>query len=100
MQKMRKILGDFRFIHLMVALGLFALSGYMMMGEQYYLFFAALSFSGAICGSFIKVIDTIKDENGFTLRNAEALRESIADAKNSKKSFNKGEALIKDALKD
>ncbi len=42
----------------------------------------------------------LRDENGFTLRSAEALRESIASAKNSNKSFNKGSDLIKDALRD
>lgn len=42
----------------------------------------------------------LRDENGFTLRKAEILRESIADAKNSKKTFKNGRALIKDALKD
>lgn len=40
----------------------------------------------------------LRDENGFTLRTAETLRRSIVDAKNSKKTFNKGSALIKDAL--
>ncbi|MFZ3054526.1 MAG: type II toxin-antitoxin system RelB/DinJ family antitoxin [Minisyncoccales bacterium] len=40
----------------------------------------------------------LRDENGFTLRNAEILRESIVSAKNSKKSFTKGSDLIKDAL--
>jgi addiction module RelB/DinJ family antitoxin len=42
----------------------------------------------------------LRGENGFTLRNAEALRESIASAKNSDKSFNKGLDLINDALED
>ncbi len=42
----------------------------------------------------------LRDANGFTLRNAEILRQAIVSAKNSDKSFNKGSALIKDALKD
>ncbi|MFA5000491.1 MAG: type II toxin-antitoxin system RelB/DinJ family antitoxin [Patescibacteria group bacterium] len=42
----------------------------------------------------------LRGENGFTLRNAEVLRKSIIDAKNSNKSFNKGSLLIKDALHD
>lgn len=42
----------------------------------------------------------LRDENGFTLSEARSLRESIADAKNSKKTFTKGSSLIKDALKD
>jgi DNA-damage-inducible protein J len=39
----------------------------------------------------------LRDENGFTLRNSEILRESIVSAKNSK-SFNRGLDLINDAL--
>ncbi|MDD4662024.1 MAG: type II toxin-antitoxin system RelB/DinJ family antitoxin [Candidatus Pacebacteria bacterium] len=42
----------------------------------------------------------IRDENGFTLHNAEILRHSIVDAKNSPKSFKSGSALLKDALSD
>ncbi|MCK9446236.1 type II toxin-antitoxin system RelB/DinJ family antitoxin [bacterium] len=42
----------------------------------------------------------LRDENGFTLKNAGILRESIAEAKKSGKSFNKGSDLIKEALKD
>ncbi|MDO8667733.1 MAG: hypothetical protein Q7K35_01390 [bacterium] len=43
---------------------------------------------------------TLKDANGLTLRHAEIFCQSIADAKNSEKFFNKGSVLIKDALKD
>ncbi|MFA5169513.1 MAG: type II toxin-antitoxin system RelB/DinJ family antitoxin [Candidatus Paceibacterota bacterium] len=42
----------------------------------------------------------LRGENGFTLRNAEILRESIASAKSSSKFFKKGHDLIKDALED
>jgi DNA-damage-inducible protein J len=42
----------------------------------------------------------IRDENGFTLRSTEVLRESIEQAKKSEKSFKSGSALIKDALND
>jgi len=42
----------------------------------------------------------LRGENGFTLRNAEILRQSIVSAKNSNRSFNDGSALIKDALND
>lgn len=65
-----------------------------------------MDMSSAIKIFFRQVINTknfpceLRDENGFTLRNAEILRESVADAKNSKKSFNKGKALINDILKD
>ena len=40
----------------------------------------------------------LRDANGFTLRKAETLRESITDAGRSKKSFSKAGDLIKDAL--
>lgn len=41
----------------------------------------------------------LRDANGLTLRNAEVLRASVVDARNSQKSFRKGSDLIKDALK-
>ena len=40
----------------------------------------------------------LRGENGLTLRNAELLRASIIDAKNSPQSFTSGASLIKDAL--
>jgi len=42
----------------------------------------------------------LRDENGFTLREAKILRESVAEGKKIKKTFKSGAALIKDALKD
>lgn len=42
----------------------------------------------------------IRDENGFTLKNADVLRESVVSAKNSSQTFKKGSALIKDILHD
>lgn len=42
----------------------------------------------------------LRDENGFTLQNAEKLREAIVDAESNKKSFKSADDLIKDALKD
>ncbi|MFH1233445.1 MAG: type II toxin-antitoxin system RelB/DinJ family antitoxin [Patescibacteria group bacterium] len=65
-----------------------------------------LDISSAVKLFFHQVINArnfpceLRDVNGFTLRNAEILRKSIIDAENSEKSFNKGSALIKDALKD
>ena len=65
-----------------------------------------MDMSSAIKIFFRQVINTknfpceLRDANGFTLRNAEILRKSIVGAKNNEKSFNKGSALIKDALKD
>lgn len=48
----------------MVGLGLFALLGYIELNNKYLLLCMALSFSGAVCGSFIRVIDKIVDKNG------------------------------------
>lgn len=65
-----------------------------------------MDMSAAVKIFFRQVINTknfpceLRDANGFTLRNAEVLRKSIVSARNSEKSFNKGSALIKDALKD
>lgn len=58
MKALRKVLGAYWFIHAMVILGLAALAG-TLMASKYLLFFVVLSFAGAICGSFIRVIDTI-----------------------------------------
>ena len=58
----RKILSSTWFIHLVVGLGLLALWGYIEIGNKYLLLFMALSFSGAMCGAFVKVIDTIKSK--------------------------------------
>jgi len=65
-----------------------------------------MDMSSAVKIFFRQVINTknfpceLRDENGLTLRKAEILRQSIAEAKKSEKSFNKGSALIKDALRD
>jgi len=53
---LRNILKSTWFIHLNVFLGLLALFGYIMTDLNFLLFFVALSFAGAVCGSFIKVI--------------------------------------------
>jgi DNA-damage-inducible protein J len=65
-----------------------------------------MDMSSAVKIFFRQVINTksfpceLRDENGFSSANAEILRASIIDAKNSNKSFKTGKALIKDALKD
>ncbi|MBU2579207.1 type II toxin-antitoxin system RelB/DinJ family antitoxin [Patescibacteria group bacterium] len=65
-----------------------------------------MDMSSAIKIFFRQVINSknfpceLRDENGFTLRRAEILRESIKDAKNTNNFFKKGSALIKAALKD
>jgi len=60
MKKIRNFLGNKIFIHIMVVLGFAALYGFIATGNRYLLICIALSFAGAICGSFIKVIDEIK----------------------------------------
>ena len=62
MKTVRNILGSFWFIHIMVIMGFAALLGYYV-GNRFLIFFVVLSFAGATCGSFIKVIDTIKGVN-------------------------------------
>jgi hypothetical protein len=61
MKAARKILGNIWFIHLMVPLGLFALWGYIELDNKYLLLCVFLSFSGATCGSFVRVLDAIKE---------------------------------------
>jgi len=58
----RRILGNFWFIHLMVPLGLLALWGSIEQDNEYLLLCVLLSFSGAICGAFIRVVDAIRSK--------------------------------------
>jgi len=62
MKTARKILSNIWFIHLMVPLGLLALWGSIAQDNKYILFGVVLSFSGAICGAFIRVVDAIKSK--------------------------------------
>jgi len=57
--KIRNFLGNIYFIHFEVLLGLFATLGYINTSTKILLFFATLSFSGAVCGGLIRVIDAI-----------------------------------------
>lgn len=65
-----------------------------------------MDMSSAVKIFFKQIINTknfpceLRDVNGMTLKNAQVLRESIIDAKNSSKSFKAGGDLIKDALSD
>lgn len=61
--KGRKFLSNFYFIHLEVCLGLLALFGYIVTKKDFLVFFVALSFAGAVCGSFIRVIDALNKNN-------------------------------------
>ncbi len=55
----RKFLKQLWFIHGLVGLGLFALWGYIETNNEYILLGVAMSFLGALCGSFIRIIDAI-----------------------------------------
>lgn len=63
-----------------------------------------MDMSSAVKIFFHQIINTrnfpceLRDENGFTLKNADLLRESILDARENNKSFKTGSALIKNAL--
>ena len=59
-KKIRKFLSNKIFIHILVFFGLAALLGFIMTDNKYLLLCIYLSFGGAICGSFIKVIDKIR----------------------------------------
>jgi Na+/H+ antiporter NhaC len=59
---LRKVLSNWAFIHLLVLLGFLALAGLLFTSVSWFILFVALSFTGAICGAFIKVIDTIKEK--------------------------------------
>jgi hypothetical protein len=59
--KIRKFLDHLAVIHFEVFLGLFALLGYLKGKGDILLFFVALSFSGALCGAFGRVIDAIRE---------------------------------------
>lgn len=61
METIKKVLSNVWFIHLVVGLGIFALWGYVE-GNKYLLLLAALSFSGAMCGAFNRVINAIKNK--------------------------------------
>ncbi|HOO27875.1 MAG TPA: hypothetical protein PLU43_05380 [Lachnospiraceae bacterium] len=55
---LRKVLSNVYFIHFLVLLGLFALWGMIESGNRYLVLFAVLSLAGAVCGAFIRVIDS------------------------------------------
>jgi len=55
----RNFLSNVWLIHFLVLLGLFALWGYIELGNKYLLLCMALSYSGALCGSFTRIIDAI-----------------------------------------
>jgi len=64
-----------------------------------------MDISTAVKMLFKQIINTgglpyeIRDENGFTLKKKQELKEAIIDANNSEKAFGSADTLIKDALK-
>ena len=56
-----KVASHWALIHFFVILGLFSLSGVVFADNNLLILPTALSFASAICGAFIKVIDTIKN---------------------------------------
>ena len=61
------MLGNTWFIHSMVLLGLLALWGFIEQDNKYLLLCVSLSFSGAMCGSFIRVVDAIRSKQWGSL---------------------------------
>ena len=59
--ELRKVASHLALIHFFVILGLFSLSGVVFADNNLLILPTALSFASAICGAFIKVIDTIKN---------------------------------------
>jgi len=57
---LRRFLSHIVFIHVLVALGILALWGFLATHQAILALLCALSFSGAVCGSLIRVIDAIK----------------------------------------
>jgi hypothetical protein len=58
----RNVLGSLWFIHMLVFLGIGALFGCVMLNQNLLLLCVALSFAGALCGAFIRVLDAIREK--------------------------------------
>jgi hypothetical protein len=56
----RKIVSNLWLIHAEVLAGLLALYGYIMTDNKFLLICVVLSFAGAICGAFIRLIEAVK----------------------------------------
>jgi Ca2+/H+ antiporter len=57
MDGLHKFVKSVWFIHLLAFLGLFALWGFLATDSKPLIFFMALSFCGASCAAFVRVID-------------------------------------------
>jgi len=60
MIKIRSVISNFLFIHFLVGLGLVSLLGFLQQGNPWIAIGMTASFAGAVCGSFIRVIDAVK----------------------------------------
>jgi predicted regulator of amino acid metabolism with ACT domain len=59
--QLRSILKNFMFIHFLALLSLITLWGFIETKNSYLLLGILASVLGAICGSFIRVVDAIKE---------------------------------------
>ncbi len=60
MEHIHRVLSSIWLIHFFVFLGLFSLYGFLSTRMEMFIFFSVLSFCGAVCGAFIRVIDSNK----------------------------------------
>ncbi len=58
---MRHLLSNIWVIHVCVAAGLVAIFGFVQTGNPIIAVCIGLSFSGAVCGAFVRVIDASKN---------------------------------------
>jgi hypothetical protein len=58
--RLRSLLKNNLFIHFLVILSFFTLWGYIETGNKYLLLGILASVTGAICGAFILVLDTVR----------------------------------------
>jgi hypothetical protein len=58
--KLRALLSNFYVMHLFAALCLLATLAWVLTITPFFIFFAVLSFLGATCGAFTRVIDKIE----------------------------------------
>ena len=63
MNKIRNVLKNTLFIHFLALVGFVSLWGFIETHNETILLGLYLSVMGAICGSFIKVVDTVKESN-------------------------------------
>ncbi len=57
----RAYMSKLSIIHALAALGLFAIWGYIDTNNGYILLGVAMSFSGAVCGSLIRITNAVRE---------------------------------------